>query len=77
MLARESTCFNADFFAAHLYAAFRGWTGECPGGDIGTAIETWYAPPVNSPGAYTSLIYYNINVQLWVGLWFQSQSVPY
>ena len=40
-MARENTGFNADFYAAHLYAAFNGLTGECPAGDIGAAIETW------------------------------------
>jgi hypothetical protein len=76
MLSRENTCFNADFFAAHLYAAFRGWTGECPGGDIGTAIETWWSA-ATSAGIYTSKVYEQINDQLWVPLYFQSQPVPY
>src|SRR5262249_50825826 len=30
MLARESTCFNADFYGARLYSAFHGLTGETP-----------------------------------------------
>jgi hypothetical protein len=76
MLARENTCFNADFFAAHLYAAFHGLTGECPAGDIGTAIETWWGP-ATSAGGYTALVYQKINTQLWVPLWFQNQQVPY
>jgi hypothetical protein len=76
MLSRENTCFNADFFAAHLYAAYQGWTGECPGGDIGTAIETWWSA-ATSAGVYTARVYQNLNAQLWVPLWFQFQQVPY
>jgi hypothetical protein len=77
MLARENTCFNADFFAAHMYAAFHGLTGECPAGDIGTAIQTWAVGHTSGPGAYTKLLYNHIRDELWVTMYFQGQRVPF
>jgi len=57
MLARENTCFNADFYAAYIYSAFNGLLTGVPGGDIGTAIQSWASNPATSAGAYTEYIY--------------------
>jgi hypothetical protein len=77
MLARESTCFNADFFAAHTYAAFHGLTGECPAGDIGAAIQTWAVGESKASGSYTKLLYSHIDNRLWMSMYFQGQAVAY
>lgn len=47
-LARESTCFNADYYAARLWSVFNNGTaasltGECSNVlDIGGAIQSWF-----------------------------------
>ncbi len=70
MLARENTCFNADFYAARLYSAFHGLTGETPAGDIGAAIQSWYSGTVSAPGEYTAEVYRYLSNQSWVKLYF-------
>jgi hypothetical protein len=77
MLARENTCFNADFYAAHLYSAFHGLTGETPASDIGTAIQSWFSGYVSSPGVYTAQVYNHLSTQDWVVLYFGGIQVPY
>lgn len=76
MLARENTCFNADFFAAHLYAAFHGLTGECPAGDIGAAIQTWLVGYTFTAGDYTTELYNIITSQAWIWGYFNGVEVP-
>src|SRR5260370_32081522 len=51
-LALQSTAFNADFWAGHLYSAFHGLTGETAGGDIPTAVETWLVGHATGPGRW-------------------------
>jgi hypothetical protein len=77
MLSRENSCFNADFYAAHLYAAFRGLTGECPGGDIGTAIQTWLVGRASAPGSWTDQTYSALTQRSWENRFFNGQPVPY
>jgi hypothetical protein len=76
-LARENTCFNADFYAAHLWAAFHGFTGECPAGDIGTAIQTWYQGTASAPGTYTASVYNHLTNEDWITLYFNGVAAPY
>jgi hypothetical protein len=76
-LSRENACFNADFFAGHLYAAWRGWTGEDPGGDIGTAIQTWLVGHTSGPGSWTITLEDSMASQDWVGRFFNGQVVPF
>lgn len=75
-LARENTCFNADFYAGHLYAAFNGLTGECPAGDIAAAIQTWLAGHAESAGAYSSEIGFLLENENWIWLYFGGVYVP-
>jgi hypothetical protein len=63
-LSRENTCFNADFFAAHLYA---GHTAENPGGDVQAL----------SPGSWTTTLYGSVQSRDWQARFFNGQSVPY
>ncbi len=75
-LARENTCFNADFYAAHLYAAFNGLTGECPAGDIGAAMQAWLVARTAAAGAYFTEIYQIMVNQKWVQLYFNGVNIP-
>jgi hypothetical protein len=75
-LARENTCFNADFYAAHLYAAFNGLTGECPAGDIGAAIGTWLVGHTSSGGSYFVEVYSLMVEQVWISRTFAGAYVP-
>lgn len=66
-LARENTCFNADFYAGHLYAAFQGWTNEgATKGDIGASIQSWFQGTVSGAGSYTSEVYGHLSSQDWI-----------
>jgi hypothetical protein len=73
MLARENTCFNADFFAAWLFAAFHGLTGENRGGNITAAIQS-YNP---SSAVYISNTYDALTNRLWITRQFGGVPVPY
>ena len=75
-LARENTCFNADFYAGHLYAAFNGLTGECPAGDIGAAIETWLVGSAQSAGAYAAEVGFFVENETWISWYFSGVYVP-
>jgi hypothetical protein len=75
-LARENTCFNADFYAAHLWAAFHGLTGETPAGDIGAAIQSWDTGNAPTAGSYTAQIYNILSNQGWISA-FNGASVPF
>ena len=77
MLARESSCFNADFWAARLFATFHGITGQSPSGDIGSAIQSWYDGSAWSPGSYTSEVYNFMDDQQWSPWYFNGGWVPY
>jgi len=77
MLARENTCFNADFYAGRLYSAFHGLTGETPPNDIGTAIQSWFSGTTSSPGDYTAQVYDALTNRTWVTLEFGGEQVPY
>jgi hypothetical protein len=80
MLARENTCFNADYYAARLYSAFHGLTGECDGtgGDIGTELQEWYDGSATcSGGSYTTLIYNHLTSRDWIATYFGGKPVPY
>ena len=77
MLARESSCFNADFWAGRLFAAFNGITGQSPAGDIGAAIESWYAGSAWSAGGYASYVYSMMDNQQWSSWYFWGAWVPY
>ncbi|HJU28492.1 MAG TPA: hypothetical protein VJ718_04950, partial [Candidatus Binataceae bacterium] len=72
-----NTCFNADFYAAHLWAAFQGFTGECPAGDIGAAIQTWYSGSASAAGSYTASVYNHLTAQDWISIYFNGVAVPY
>jgi hypothetical protein len=77
MLARENTCFNADFYAAHLYSAFHALTGETTPGDIGRALQSWYSGYVSSPGSYTASVYDALRNRSWVTHQFSGNLVPF
>jgi hypothetical protein len=77
MLARENSCFNADFFAAWIYSAFNGLQTGTSGGDVGTAIQSWYSGQATSAGAYTAGVYGMLSNLQWVSWWFNDVSVPY
>ena len=78
-LSRENTCFSADFWAGHLYAAFHGLTGECAGKtlDIGGAIQTWAdGSGTCGSGNYTTIMYNSITSQDWVKRFFGGTALP-
>lgn len=77
VLARENTCFNADYYASHLYAAFHGLTGETPPGNIGTAIQCWFLGTVSAPGPYTTEVYQKLTARSWEKLYFRGEPVPH
>lgn len=77
MLARESSCFNADFWAGRLFATFHGITGQSPSGDIGAALQSWYDGTAWSAGAYTSTVYSILDNQSWRPWYFGWAWVPY
>jgi hypothetical protein len=76
-LSRENTCFNADFYAARLWAAFNGITGECPQGDIGACVESWMYGHVSSAGSYAKLVFGHLSSRDWEQQYFNGQQVPY
>lgn len=78
-LARENTCFNFDFWAAHMYAAFHGLTGECSGKtlDVGGAVQTWADGSATcATGGYTAIIWQSIANRTWEGRFFAGQGLP-
>lgn len=76
-LARQNSCFNADVYAAHLWATFNGYA-PIPGRNIGWAIETWYEGfNAKGPGAYTQAIRNHLISADWRNLYFQGQPVAY
>jgi hypothetical protein len=75
-LSRQNTCFNADFYGAHLYASWKGLNGEVTNGDIGTAIQSWYQGAAAAPGTYTSSVYSFIDGQTWVSMYFNNIAPP-
>jgi hypothetical protein len=77
MLSRENSCFYADFYAAHLYSAFHGLTGECPSGDIGVAIQTWLVGQTSASGKWTDQTYSAISERSWEKRFFNGLRVPY
>jgi hypothetical protein len=77
MLSRENACFNADFFAAHLYSAFHGLTEECPGGDIGIAIQTWLVGQASASGEWTEKNYSALSARTWEKRFFNGEQVPF
>jgi hypothetical protein len=76
-LARESTCFNADMWAANIYASFHGLDGYTSGGDIGAAIQTWFQGDASSAGSYTDQIYSILSNTSWIDWQFNGVAVPY
>jgi hypothetical protein len=76
MLARENSCFNADFYAAYMYAAFNGLIGGTGGGNIGTAVQSWGYGPTTSPGGYSDYIFSAISTTWWAVL-FDGIAIPY
>jgi hypothetical protein len=77
MLARENSCFNADYYAARLYASFHGLTGVSPGGNISTAIQAWFQNYAQAPGDYTTTVYGFLTDEYWVASQFNGVLVPY
>jgi hypothetical protein len=75
-LGRQNTCFNADFYGAHLYASWKGLNGEVTNGDIGTAIQSWYQGASAAPGTYTASVYSIIDGQNWVSMYFNNIAPP-
>jgi hypothetical protein len=85
-LARESTCFNADFFAAHLWSAFNHGTappltGECSGVtlDIGGAIQSWFdgSATCGDGAQYLADFDSALNSKIWESRFFGGNPVPY
>jgi hypothetical protein len=76
MLARENTCFNADFFGAWVFASFHGIVGS-PGGDIGVAIQSWYSGSATSAGSYTFSFDSILNNNSWIPWYFNGTPVAY
>ncbi len=74
MLARENTCFNADFYAAWIYLVFHG-LGKTSWGDgnILAAVGSW---DDNSP-LYVSAWTYALSNQTWKTRAFGGAFVPY
>ncbi|GEM_PF-2983559 len=78
MLARENSCFNADFFAGRIYSIFHGLSSDmAPGGDIGIALQSWYSGHTNSAGPYTAAFIDTLTNRLWVSREFDGIAVPY
>jgi hypothetical protein len=78
-LSRENNCFNADFYAGHLYAAWRGMTPSydaCPVGDIGACIQVWFSGTVTGAGTYTTSVYNHITSKDWISIYFSGTPVP-
>ncbi len=72
MLARESSCFNADFYAGRLYAAYHGQTGY-GAGNITQAIHSW--DPNSS--VYITNTYNALSNHTWISQAFYGSFVPY
>jgi hypothetical protein len=78
MLARENSCFNADFFAGRIYSIFHGLSSDmAPGGDIGIALQSWYSGHTKSAGPYTAAFIDTLTNRLWVSREFNGIPVPY
>jgi hypothetical protein len=80
MLARESTCFNADYYAGHLYAIYHGlMTGQkTPPGDINAAIQEWFIGwTATAPGPYSQQVCKVLTHHEWTTKFFNGQTVPY
>ena len=80
MLARESTCFNADYYAGHLYAVYHGLMigQKTPAGDINAAIQEWYTGwTATAPGPYSQQVCRVLANHAWVEKFFNGQTVPY
>jgi hypothetical protein len=75
-LARENSCFNADFFASWIYSTFNGLIPGVSGGDIGTAIQSWANLPVSSAGGYTAYVYTHLSESWWTVI-FGGATIPY
>jgi hypothetical protein len=75
-LARENSCFNADFWGAWIWAAYRGIVGS-PGGDIGVAIESYPDGYATSAGPYTQGVYSYLTQQIWLSWFYNGVPVPY
>lgn len=75
-LARESTCFNADYYASYEWATFNGLTGFAPANDVGAMIQSWYEGNTTGAGSYTTLVYGHITSQDWVELYFAGVAPP-
>jgi hypothetical protein len=83
MLARENTCFNADFFAGRMWAVFNNGkaaslTGECSNVlDIGGAIQTWLDGSATcGVGSWTQELDAIMVNKTWQGRFFGGASVP-
>jgi hypothetical protein len=64
-LPAENTCFAADFFAGHLFAAYHGLTGETGACNLNAAVQTW----LNGRGggnSWSNQITQAINTQAWM-----------
>ncbi len=72
MLARESSCFNVDFFAARLFAAYHGKT-DYGAGDISQAIASWNS----NSSVYVTNTYHDLSNRTWIGQAFYGSAVPY
>lgn len=80
MLARESTCFNADYYAGHLYAVYHGlMVGQkTPPGDINAAIQEWFIGwTATAPGPYSQKLCSVLARHEWTTKFFGGQNVPY
>ncbi|MBV8773009.1 MAG: hypothetical protein JO166_11890 [Deltaproteobacteria bacterium] len=80
MLARESTCFNADYYAGHLYAVYHGlMVGQkTPPGDINAAIQEWFIGwTATAPGPYSQKVCTVLARHEWTTKFFRGQNVPY
>jgi hypothetical protein len=77
-LARENSCFNADFYGAWLWGAYAGQVGS-GSGDVGTAIESWSNPSATSSDGYASTIWGLLSNPsgTWESWYFNGQNVPY
>jgi hypothetical protein len=79
-LARENTCFNADYWAAHTYSVFHGLTGECKTPlDIGGAVQAWYdgsATCKNGGAGYTAGVWNHIDSRDWQSTFFNGATLP-
>jgi len=76
-LARENTCFNADFWFGRMYSAYVGLIGSNPAYNFDAALQSWYSGTATSGGSYSQDTYYAMESQLWVNWYYNGQPVPY